>query len=101
MRCSHEDSGSETSQTQQQLQIAGFGSPKAPPPSADQHPQAAKTLANRAGGLINGTLAQKQQAYALIISSIFNIHNASLHSVAPQQLWVFPHLRELRKFNPD
>lgn len=54
---SHENSGIVTSPTQQ-LQIAGIGSPKAPPPSAAQNPPAANPLANRGGGLINVALAQ-------------------------------------------
>lgn len=84
-----------TSPTQQQhqrqrLQIAGTRFPKAPLPSAAQHPPAASTFTNGGGGLINGSLAQQQQAYALIISSIFNIHNALLISDAPQQHCCFP-----------
>lgn len=63
--------------------------PEAPLPSATQHPPAANALANGGRGLINGALAQKQQAYALIISCIFNIQNALLISDASHQICVF------------
>lgn len=59
--------------------------PEGSAPSAAQHPPAASTFTNGGVGLINGSLAQQQPAYALIISSIFNIHNALLISDAPQQ----------------
>lgn len=43
----------------------------------------------RGGRLINGSLAQQQLAYALIISSIFNIHNARLiRDAPPPQTWL-------------
>lgn len=85
-RSSDADGRRATSQQQQQrqgLQIAGI---RFPLPSAAQHPPAAQGAGGGVGGgLINGSLAQQQQAYALIISSIFNIHNALLISDAPQQ----------------
>lgn len=79
----------------QQLWIAGTGSPKAPPPSAAHHPPAANRPAKRGGGWL---MEWKQQAYALIISSIFNIHNALLISDALQQYWgFFPYVQELNQ----
>lgn len=54
-------------------------------PSAARHPPAASTFTNGGVGLINGSLAQQQRAYAFIISSIFNIHTVLLISDAPQQ----------------
>lgn len=59
--------------------------PEGSPAICSSTPTSSRYTRSRWWGLINGALARKQQAYALIISSIFNIHNALLISDAPQQ----------------